>query len=51
MGEFCKDGAAGTIYWVDPEEDLVAVFLISSPVYGKYFRGVIQKMIYQSIIE
>jgi CubicO group peptidase (beta-lactamase class C family) len=51
MGEFCKDGAGGTMYWVDPKEDLTAVFLTSSPVYMKYYRGVIQKMIYQSIIE
>jgi len=51
VGEFCKDGAAGTIYWVDPKEDLIAVFMINSPVYGKYFRGLIQSMIYQSIID
>jgi len=51
MGEFCKNGAAGTVYWVDPTEDLVAVFMVSTPTFGKYYRGLIQSMIYQSIIE
>ena len=51
VGEFCKDGAAGTVYWVDPKENLVAVFMSSAPTQGKYYRALIQKMIYQSIIE
>jgi CubicO group peptidase (beta-lactamase class C family) len=51
VGEFCKDGAAGTVYWVDPKENLVAVFMASAPTLGKYYRGLIQSMIYQSIIK
>jgi len=51
VGEFCKGGAAGTVYWVDPEEDLVAVFMTSTPTLHKYYRGLIQKMIYQSIVD
>jgi len=51
VGEFCKDGIAGTVYWVDPEEDLVAVFMISSVASRLYYKGLIQKMIYQAIIE
>jgi CubicO group peptidase (beta-lactamase class C family) len=51
VGEFCKAGAAGTCYWVDPKEDLVAVFMASTPTLGKAYRELIQSMIYQSIIE
>jgi CubicO group peptidase (beta-lactamase class C family) len=51
VGEFCKDGAAGTVYWVDPKENLVAVFMASAPTQGKYYRALIQSMIYKSIIE
>ncbi len=51
VGEFCKDGAAGTVYWVDPKENLVAVFMASSPTQGKYYRNLIQSMIYKSITD
>ncbi len=30
IGEFCKDGIAGTVYWVDPKENLIAVFMVST---------------------
>ena len=51
VGEFCKGGAAGTMYWVDPKEDLVAVFMVNTPTLGKYYRNLIQSMIYQSITD
>lgn len=51
VGEFFKDGAAGTIYWVDPKEQLVAVFMVSSPNTRLYYRFLIKDLIYQAIIE
>jgi len=51
VGEFCKGGAAGTMYWVDPKEDMVSVLMMSTPTFGNYYRGLIQSMIYKSIIE
>ena len=51
VGEFCKGGAAGTIYWVDPKENMVAVLMMSTPTLGKAYRKLIQSMIYKSIIE
>ena len=36
IGDFYWDGAASTLFWVDPEEDLVAVFMIQLM---DYFRG------------
>jgi len=51
VGEFCKGGAAGTMYWVDPEEDLVAVLMMSTPTLGKHYRELIQSMIYHAIVE
>jgi CubicO group peptidase (beta-lactamase class C family) len=51
VGEFCKGGAAGTMYWVDPKEDMVAVFMVSTPTLGKAYRELIQGMIYKSIVE
>jgi CubicO group peptidase (beta-lactamase class C family) len=51
VGEFCKGGAAGTMYWVDPKENMVSVLMMSTPTFGNYYRGLIQSMIYKSIIE
>jgi CubicO group peptidase (beta-lactamase class C family) len=51
VGEFCKNGAAGTIYWVDPKENMVAVLMMSTPTLGNHYRELIQGMIYMSIIE
>jgi CubicO group peptidase (beta-lactamase class C family) len=51
VGEFCKGGAAGTMYWVDPKENMVSVLMMSTPTFGNYYRGLIQGMIYKSIIE
>jgi len=51
VGEFFKDGTAGTIYWVDPKEDLMAVFMVSSPTNRLYYRFLIKDLIYQAIVE
>ncbi len=50
VGEFFKDGIAGTIYWVDPKEDLMAVFMVSSPNNRLYYRFLIKDLIYQAIM-
>lgn len=51
VGEFFKDGIAGTIYWVDPKEDLMAVFMVSSPNNRLYYRFLIKDLVYQAIVE
>ena len=51
VGEFYKGGAAGTIFWVDPREDLIAVFMVSSPDYREHYRFLIKSLIYQAILK
>jgi CubicO group peptidase (beta-lactamase class C family) len=51
VGEFHKGGAAGTIFWVDPKEDLIAVFMVSSPDYREHYRFLIKSLIYQAILK
>jgi len=50
VGDFFKDGAAGTIYWADPKEDLTAVFMVSSPTNRLYYRFLIKDLMYQAIL-
>ena len=49
--EFYKGGAAGTIFWVDPKEELVAVFMVSAPDYREDYRFLMKSLIYQAILK
>jgi CubicO group peptidase (beta-lactamase class C family) len=51
-GDYYWGGAASTIFWVDPAEDLVAIFmtqLIPSATFN--FRGQLKSIIYASIVD
>lgn len=51
-GDFFWGGMASTIFWVDPHEDLVAIFmtqLIPSRTYN--FRGPMKNIVYSAIID
>jgi CubicO group peptidase (beta-lactamase class C family) len=51
VGEFYKGGYGGTCFWIDPKEDVVAVFMVSTPAHRVYYRYLINTMIYQTIID
>ena len=51
VGEFYKGGYAGTVYWVDPKEDLVGVFMVTAPKYRVHYRFLIKTLIYQAIVD
>jgi len=50
VGEFYKGGAAGTVFWVDPTEDLVGVFMVNTATLASYYRYLIKTLIYQAIM-
>jgi CubicO group peptidase (beta-lactamase class C family) len=51
-GEFYWGGAASTIFWIDPVEDLVAVFMTQLMPSGTFnFRGQLKSLIYPAIVE
>jgi len=51
VGEFYKGGAGGTVFWVDPKDDLVGVFMVSAPDYREYYRYLMKSLIYQAILK
>ena len=51
VGEFYKGGAAGTVFWVDPTEDLVGVFMVNTTTLQSYYRYLIKTLIYQAIVD
>jgi CubicO group peptidase (beta-lactamase class C family) len=51
VGEYFKGGAGGTVFWVDPKEDLVGVFMVTAPNYRVHYRFLIKTLIYQAIMD
>ena len=51
VGEYFKGGAGGTVFWVDPKEDLVGVFMVTAPKYRVHYRFLIKTLIYQAIVD
>ncbi|MEM9408004.1 MAG: serine hydrolase, partial [Acidobacteriota bacterium] len=49
-GEYFWGGAASTIFWVDPEEELVVVFLTQLMPSGTFnFRGQLKSIVYPAL--
>ena len=51
-GEFYWGGAASTIFWVDPVEDLVVIFMTQFMPSGTFnFRGQLKQLIHQALVD
>ena len=51
-GDFYWGGAASTIFWVDPAEDLVVIFLTQLMPSGTFdFRGQLRSLVYAAIAD
>jgi CubicO group peptidase (beta-lactamase class C family) len=51
-GDFGFGGAFGTYFWVDPQEDLVVVFMAAAPGYiGQVLRVLLKNLVLASIID
>lgn len=52
IGEYYWGGAASTIFWIDPSEDLIVIFLTQlMPSNTFNFRGQLKSIVYSSIID
>lgn len=51
-GEFYWNGAYGTLWWADPAEDLVAVFMCQAPgEQRRRLRVLVNALVYQALID
>jgi CubicO group peptidase (beta-lactamase class C family) len=51
-GDFNWGGYAGTLFWVDPKEQLVAVFMVQSAgALRVYHRTLFRQLVYQAIVD
>lgn len=52
VGEFNWGGLASTLFWVDPAEDLVVIFMTQLIPSGTFnFRGQLHSIVYSSIVD
>ena len=50
-GEFMWAGYAGTYFWVDPKEELVAVYMSQAPSTARaYYRKLVKQLVYTAIV-
>jgi CubicO group peptidase (beta-lactamase class C family) len=52
VGEYNWGGLANTIFWIDPEEELVAILMTNVVPSGAYpLREEMRQMVYQALLE
>jgi CubicO group peptidase (beta-lactamase class C family) len=45
-------GAGGTLFWVDPKEELVAVFMSQGPAESRtFYRRLVKQLVYAAIVD
>jgi CubicO group peptidase (beta-lactamase class C family) len=50
-GEYNWGGAAGTRFWIDPEEELIGVFMVQSIPHQTRLAGEFRQFTYQAIVD
>lgn len=43
-GEYNWGGAGGTVFWVDPKEQMYVVFMMQSPAQRLHYRALLREM-------
>jgi CubicO group peptidase (beta-lactamase class C family) len=51
VGTFYWGGYAGTYFWVDPKEQLVAVYMSQEPNRRAHYRTLMHDLVYQSLTD
>jgi CubicO group peptidase (beta-lactamase class C family) len=49
LGEFFWSGRAGTFFWIDPKEELFAVFMMQGPEQRQYMRLLLRDLVYAAV--
>jgi CubicO group peptidase (beta-lactamase class C family) len=49
VGQYFWSGIAGTFFWIDPKEDLFAVFMSQGPGQRDYTRTLVRDLVYAAI--
>jgi CubicO group peptidase (beta-lactamase class C family) len=49
LGDFYWSGMAGTYFWIDPKEDLIALLMMQGPGQRQYTRPLMRDLVYAAV--
>ncbi len=49
VGDFHWSGLAGTYFWIDPKENLLAIFLMQAPEQRSHYRQLFRNLVYAAL--
>ena len=50
VGDFHWSGLAGTYFWIDPQEDLIGIWLMQAPEQRDRFRQMVRNLVHASLV-
>jgi CubicO group peptidase (beta-lactamase class C family) len=50
VGDFSWSGVSGTYFWVDPQQQLIAILMMQAPVQRLHYRYLMRTLVYQAIV-
>ena len=51
VGDFSWSGVTGTYFWIDPQQQLIAILLMQAPAQRMHYRYLMRTMVYQAITQ
>jgi len=51
VGDFSWSGVTGTYFWIDPQQELIAILMMQAPLQRLHYRYLMRTMVYQAIID
>jgi CubicO group peptidase (beta-lactamase class C family) len=51
VGDFSWGGVTGTYFWIDPQQQLIAILLMQAPAQRLHYRYLMRTLVYQAIVQ
>jgi CubicO group peptidase (beta-lactamase class C family) len=51
VGDFSWSGVSGTYFWIDPQQQLIAILMMQAPIQRLHYRYLMRTLVYQAIVE
>jgi CubicO group peptidase (beta-lactamase class C family) len=49
VGEYSWSGLAGTCFWIDPQENMIAIFMMQAPEQRDHYKSLFRNLVYGAI--
>lgn len=49
VGDFTWSGLAGTYFWIDPQENMLAIFMMQAPEQRNHYRQLFRNLVYAAL--